>query len=419
MLKLIPSDSSNRKAHLLTLDEVAREGACRMLIKALEAEVTDYIDNYSDLVDTQGNRLVVRNGKAKARSVTVGSGTFKVEVPRINDRRDDCKFRSSMLPPYLRRSANVDSLLPILYLKGLSTNDFAEALKQILGAGVTGLSASSIVSLKKSWDQEFEEWRKRPIKGEFVYIWADGVNVKIRLGEDKKLCLLVIIGARADGSKELLAVDAGWRESKESWKGVLNDLVARGLKAPLLAVGDGALGFWGALRACPEFKNTREQRCWVHQIVNVLDCFPKRLRPRVKSFLHEIMYSDTKADAVAAKNAFANEFNAKYEKGVNKLEKDWEELTAYYSFPAHHWKHLRTTNVIESLFATVKLRTKVTKGAGSVTTAKTMAFKLMREAEKRWKKLHAPAACQDLLNGVEFKDGVVVANKRHQEAMPA
>lgn len=342
-------------------------------------------------------------------------GEVAIRAPRINDQREGFKFTSKILPPYLRKSPNLEGLIPILYLKGLSTGDFSDALASILGDGVKGLSAASIVELKKSWEAEHEEWAKRQLTKQYAYIWADGVHVKVRLGEDKSLCLLVIIGVAVSGKKELLAVEAGYRESKDSWKGVLDNLYSRGMKAPLVAVGDGALGFWAALRECDGYAKVREQRCWVHKIANVLDCFPKRLQGEVKTMLHEMMYANKKSAAEEVKKIFEKSFQEKYPKGVEKLHKDWEELTTFFSFPGVHWKHLRTTNPIESSFATVRLRTKITKGAGSPKAAKAMTFKLLQEAEKRWHSIQHAEHFTDLLNGVEYVNGVVL-HKPSQEA---
>ena len=284
---------------------------------------------------------------------------------------------------------------------------------------MTGLSPSAIIALKKSWEKDFAIWRKRKLSKKYVYLWADGIHVSIRLGEDRKLCLLVIIGVSENGEKELLAVSAGYRESKDSWKDVLDDLRLRGLNTPLLAIGDGALGFWAALREAEGFEDTQEQRCWVHKIANVLDKLPKRIQPRAKSMLHEIMRSETKSDALLAKEKFIATFHEKFPEAVNKVEKDWDELTAFFSFPAMHWQHIRTTNAIESTFATVRLRTNVTKGAGSKTAAETMAFKLLEDAEKTWRKIRGYEEIEKLLNGVAYKNGVVVAPAQHQEASAA
>lgn len=384
MLKVVPTKSEVRQDFELTLDEIAREGARRFLIHALNLEVEQYIQSHKNEVDENGRRLVVRNGVAKSRTITMGSGSVEVQAPRVDDRREGEKFFSSILPPYLRKSPKVESLLPILYLKGLSTNDFKSALAEFLGEGTMGLSPASIVKLKKIWETEFDTWSKREITKKYVYIWADGVNVQVRLGEDKKICLLVIIGATEDGEKELLAVHPGYRESAESWLTVLRSLIDRGLMAPMLAIGDGALGFWSALRSCQGFEKTEEQRCWVHKIANVLDKLPKRLQSDAKSCLHEMMNAATEADSLKARQSFEKLFSEKYPKAVECLVKSWSELTTFFHYPASHWIHLRTTNPIESSFATVKLRTKVTKGAGSKETAAVMAFKLLSECQKRW-----------------------------------
>jgi putative transposase len=414
MLKVVTPKSQNSEVNL-SLDEIAREGAKRMLVQALNFEVNEYVRSHEDLRDESGHRLVVRNGVAQERTVTMGSGAIKVEAPRVNDRRDGFKFTSNILPSYLRKSPKVESLLPLLYLKGLSTNNFGAALKEFFGEGTMGLSASSITSLTKIWDKEFNEWRKKVFTKNYVYIWADGVNVAIRLGEDKKLCLLVIIGADSRGEKEVLAVHAGYRESEDSWKVVLNDLIARGLKAPLLAIGDGALGFWAALRGTEELKNTKEQRCWVHKIANVLDKLPKRLQPQVKSLLHDMMRSESLSAANKVKKQFEDLLHLKFPDVVECLVKDWDKLTEFFNFPAQQWAHLRTTNPIESAFATVKLRTKSTKGAGSPEMAKLMAFKLLIEAQKKWRVLRGADEIKNLLEGVVYKDGIVVTSSNHHE----
>lgn len=416
MLKAVPPKLEPRQDFELSLDEIAREGARRLLVQALHLEVEDYIQRNKHEADAEGRRLVVRNGHGQPRTVTMGSGSVEVRAPRVDDRRENEKFVSKILPPYLRKSPKVESLLPVLYLKGLSTNDFKSALGEILGEGTMGLSPASIVKLKKIWETEFETWSKRAIARKYVYIWVDGVNVEIRLGEDEKLCLLVIIGVTETREKELLAVDGGYRESKDSWLSVLNSLAARGMTAPLVAIGDGALGFWAALRACDGFRETREQRCWVHKIANVLDKLPKRLQPKAKEMLHEMMRAETQAASEKERVQFEKLFSEKYPKAVDCLAKDWPRLVTYFDFPASHWLHLRTTNPIESSFATVKLRTRVTKGAGSKETAETMAFKLLRECEKTWRKINGANEIQNLLDGLEYRDGVVTPRESHHEA---
>jgi len=416
MTTVLPMNSTPRKDFELSLDEIAREGARRLLVQALNQEVEEYVQQFSTEVDESGKRLVVRNGTGQSRSVTMGSGAVEVKCPRVNDKRDGEKFFSSILPPYLRKSLKIESLLPVLYLKGLSTGDFKSALGAFLGEGTMGLSPASIVKLKKVWEEEFDLWSKRPITKKYVYMWVDGVNVQIRLGEDKKTCLLVIIGVTEDGIKELLAVHPGYRESAESWLTVLRSLIDRGMTAPLLAMGDGALGFWAAMRTCKGFEKTEEQRCWVHKIANVLDKMPKRVQPDAKGLLHEMMKAATEADALKARQSFENLFGDKYPKATECLVKSWPELTTFFHYPAAHWTSLRTTNPIESSFATVKLRTKVTKGAGSKETAASMAFKLLQECQKRWRKIRGEKEhLQNLLAGLEYKDGVVVSQSSHQE----
>lgn len=419
MLNLVTPNPITREEFHLTLDQIAQEGARRMLLEALKTEAADYLLRFADERDDHGRRLVVGNGKTQSRNITFGSGTVSVQCPRINDRRPGEKFTSKILPPYLRKSPKVENLLPILYLKGLSSSDFKSALTEILGEGVSGLSASAIISLKKSWEKDFEKWSERKITDRYAYMFADGINLAIRLGDDKKLCLLVIIGVAENGEKHLLSVQSGYRESKESWKALLDSLTERGFRAPELAVGDGALGFWAALREAAGFEKTREQRCWVHKIVNVLDKLPKRVQPRAKGMLHEMMKSETKADATLIRKKFTTEFQAKFPKATECLIKDWEELTAFFSFPATHWVHIRTTNAIESTFATVRLRTNITKGAGSAKAAETMAFKLLDDASRNWRRIRGYEEIENVLKGIEYKDGVMVSLHQNQEAIPA
>lgn len=417
MTRILPIRSAPRKDFELSLDEIAREGARRLLVQCLHLEVEEYISQFTGEVDESGRRLVVRNGVGRTRSITMGCGAVDVQAPRVDDRRDGEKFFSAILPPYLRKSPKVESLLPILYLKGLSTGDFKSALAEFLGEGTMGLSPSSIVKLKKIWEDEFESWSKRVISKKYVYMWVDGVNVQVRLGEDKKVCLLVIIGVTEDGEKDLLAVHPGYRESADSWLAVLRGLVDRGLTAPMLAIGDGALGFWAALRTCKGFEKTEEQRCWVHKIANVLDKMPKRVQPDAKRLLHEMMKAPTEADALSARVSFEKLFDDKYPKATACLVKSWSELTTFFHYPAAHWLSLRTTNPIESSFATVKLRTKVTKGAGNKETAAAMAFKLLQECQKRWRRIRGEQQeIQNLLNGLEYRDGIVVPQISHHEA---
>lgn len=401
----------------LSLDQLARLGAQKLIKKALVEEVNQYLQAHKDLKDNSGHRLVVGNGKAAQRTLLTGSGQIEIQAPRVHDRRPGKKFTSKILPPYLRRSPNVESVLPILYLKGLSANSFSEALEELFGEGAKGLSKSSIHSLKKSWEKDLDSWRSQPITERFVYLWADGVHVNVRLGEDKSLCLLVVIGVTGNGEKKLLAVDSGYRESEDSWRSVFLDLQRRGMEPPLCIVGDGALGLWACTKKMKFFKQTRQQRCWFHKMGNILNKLPKRLHTRAKELLRDMMMADTEADAEITKKVFEQDFTDKHPKAVECLSKDWGKLTTHFNFPAAHWCHLRTTNPIESMFATVKLRTRVTKGSGSVKTAETMAFKLMMEAEKKWRKIRKPEEVKKLLSGAVYKDGIMIESGKDQQAV--
>lgn len=391
------------------LDELAREGARRMLVKALEAEVASYVEAHEQERDERGLALVVRNGKARARKVTLGVGTIEVRAPRVNDRRVDeqggrQRFTSEILPPYMRRSPKVAEVLPILYLRGLSTGDFRPALEGLLGKDAAGLSATNITRLTAEWDEEYQLFRKSSLaEKDYVYVWVDGIHFNVRL-EDDRLCTLVMIGTRPDGTKELIAVEDGYRESTESWASLLRELKRRGMRAPLAAVGDGALGFWAAV--ADVWPETRHARDWCHKLGNVLDKLPKRLQPRAKALLREAMYADTREHAREAMGRFAEEYEAKYPKAVECLRADEEPLLTHFDFPAEHWKHLRTSNVIESPFATVRLRQRVTKGAGSRSKALLMAFKLLDMAQQRWRKLNGAELLPLVRAGVRFVDGV-------------
>jgi len=391
------------------LDELAREGARRMLVKALEAEVASYVEAHEGERDERGLALVVRNGKARARKVTLGVGTIEVRAPRVNDRRLDenggrQRFTSEILPAYMRRSPKVAEVLPILYLRGLSTGDFRPALEGLLGKDAAGLSATNIVRLTAEWDEEYQLFRKTSLaEKDYVYVWVDGIHFNVRL-EDDRLCTLVMIGTRPDGTKELIAVEDGYRESAESWASLLRELKRRGMRAPLVAIGDGALGFWAAV--ADVWPETRHARDWCHKLGNVLDKLPKRLQPRAKALLREAMYADTREHAREAMGCFAEEYEAKYPKAVECLRADEEPLLTHFDFPAEHWKHLRTSNVIESPFATVRLRQRVTKGAGSRSKALLMAFKLLDMAQQRWRKLNGAELLPLVRAGVRFVDGV-------------
>ena len=375
-----------------------------MILAALELEVDQYVQELRHLRDGLGHAMVVRNGHAQERAVQLGAGPLKVRAPRVNDRRPDHRFSSKILPPYMRRSPRLDEALPVLYLRGLSTGDFSEALEALLGPEATGFSATTITRLLKTWQDDYQAWRKRSLKGKaYVYIWADGVYFNIRLGEDRRLACLVVVGVCPDGRKEVLALEDGYRESTGSWASVLRDLKRRGMPTPVLAIGDGNLGFWAALREV--YPETEEQRCWKHKIANVLDKLPKRLQPRAKEALHEIMYAPDRESALEEITLFSEEYGARYPKAVETLTKDQDRLLTFFDFPAKHWIHLRTTNPIESTFSTVKARTKRTKGAGSRKAGLAMAFKLLLAAEKRWRKVNAPHLVALVRAGVEFPNG--------------
>lgn len=409
MLKVVSTEAADGMDGRSLLDEIAREGARRMLVAALEAEVAAYVDAHRAKRDENGHALVVRNGKGRTRKVTVGAGTIPVNAPRVNDRRTDAhgerrRFTSRILPPYMRRSPKVAEVLPVLYLRGLSTGDFREALTSLLGKDAAGLSATNIARLTNEWGTEYRAFQQRSLADrDYVYVWVDGVHFNVRL-EDDRLCTLVMIGVRPDGTKELVTVEDGYRESAESWKTVLRDLKRRGMRAPVVAVGDGALGFWAAVRDV--WPKTRPQRDWVHKLGNILDKFPRRLQPRVKVALREVMYAETRDQAREAITGFAAEYGAKYPKAVASLEKDADALLTFFDFPAEHWKRLRTSNVIESPFATVRLRQRVTKGAGSRTKGLLMAYKLLDMAQARWRRLDGAQLLPLVQVGIRFVDGV-------------
>lgn len=414
MLKIV-TDDADRDDFVATLDELVAEGARRMLVAGLEVEVADYIARHESLVDEAGHRLVVRNGRAEERSLMTGAGALKVQAPRVNDRREGHRYSSYILPRYARKSPKVADVLPVLYLRGLSTGDFAPALAQFFGSDA-GLSSTSIGRLLETWGDEYTAFESRDLSGDdYVYVWADGVHFRIRLEEDR-LCCLVVIGVKADGSKELLACSDGYRESTESWADVLRGLKDRGMTAPMVAVGDGALGFWSALGEV--FPATREQRCWVHKTANILDALPKRLHRQAKAAIHEIYQAETRADAEAEIADFVRVYGDKYPKAVAKLTKDQDVLLTFYDFPAAHWVHLRTTNPIESTFATVRARTKVTKGAGTRRRGLVMAYKLLDAAQDRWRKVNSPELVAHVQAGIEFKDGIRI-ERRTEESRDA
>lgn len=398
-----PSDSSGD-----VLSELLREGAQKMLAAAVEAEVTEWIDRRTHVKDDDGHRQVVRNGYLPKRTITTGVGDVEVQQPRVRDRRAENEkehFTSSILPRYLRKTKSIEELIPWLYLKGVSTGDFHEALQALLGPDAPGLSASTVTRLKSHWEGEYAEWGKRSLEGKnYVYVWADGIHFNIRLEEDRQ-CILVLMGATADGRKELIAVHDGHRESAQSWKELLLDCKARGLTIdPKLATGDGALGFWKALSQV--YPATKEQRCTVHKTANVLDKLPKRLQAVAKSKLHDIWQAETREHANKAFDLFVETYEAKYPKATECLVKDRDVLLAFYDFPAEHWIHLRTTNPIESTFATVRLRHRRTKGNGSRNACLAIVFKLVQSAEKKLRLLNVAKIIPDVIQGVRFVDGV-------------
>jgi putative transposase len=389
------------------LTEVLRRGAKELLEQAVEAEVAAAIAQFAELKDAQGRRRVVRNGYLPARPIQTGIGAVLVKAPRVRDRGGELKFNSSLLPPYLRRTRSLDELLPWLYLKGLSSSDFSGALTALLGPAAPGLSAATICRLKEVWRLEYEQWRRRNLSDkEYVYVWADGIYFGVRL-EDARQCMLVVIGATKDGRKELLGLTDGYRESEASWKDLLLDLKERGLTVdPQLAIGDGSLGFWKALPQV--FGSTRTQRCWKHKSANVLNKLPKGLQAKAKADLNDIWMAETRVAAEQAFDNFLLFYEAKYPKASECLSKDRDTLLTFYDFPALHWQHLRTTNPIESTFATVRLRTSKTRGCVSRGGMLAMVFKLTKVAEQKWYKLKGSEFLVPITQGVRFKDGLLV-----------
>ena len=423
MLTVVPgaadADDPRRRDGSSLIDEIVREGARRMLAEALQAEVDAYIARFVTERDENGHRLVVRNGSHQPREVLTSAGAVEVTAPRVNDRRTDpdtgerCRFSSAILPAWCRKTPKITEVLPLLYLHGLSTGDFVPALGQFLGSSA-GLSAPVITKLTETWKAEQRTFAARDLSGvDYVYLWADGIHVNIRL-EEHKLCLLVLIGVRADGRKELVALADGYRESTESWADLLRDCARRGMRAPVLAVGDGALGFWGALREV--FPQAREQRCWFHKIANVLGALPKSAHPGAKKALAEIWNAEDRRHALDAVKSFEAAYGAKFPKAVAKITDDIEVLLAVYDFPAEHWIHLRTTNPIESTFATVRHRTKITRGPGSRAAGLAMAFKLIEAAQDRWRAVNGPHLVALVRAGATFEGGKLVErpDDRHQ-----
>lgn len=390
------------------LTEVLRKGARDLLARAVEAEVSEFLTAHACLTDEAGRQRLVRHGHLPTRDVLTGIGSVPVKVPRVRDRGDGpekIRFVSKLLPPYLRKAKSVEELIPWLYLKGISTGDFQEAMAALLGPDAGGLSSSTISRLKADWWADYERWSRRDLSARrYVYFWADGVYFKPRFDQDRQ-CMLVIVGADEWGNKDILGLVDGYRESAQSWRELLLDLKRRGLtSAPDLAVGDGALGFWNALREV--FGETREQRCWVHKIGNVLNAMPKSVQPKAKAHLQDIWMAETRAEADGAFDYFVDAYAAKYDRAVSKLMKDQDVLLSFYDFPAEHWKHIRTTNPIESTFATVRHRTTKTKGCLSRKTALAMTFKLMMSAKHKWRKLDGANRMPEIIQGIAFKDGI-------------
>jgi len=395
------------------LDEIVREGARRMLQAAIDNDVDAFIAQHAERRDEQGRRQVVKNGSLPKREILTGAGAIPVTQGRVRDNNPDpngrVTFSPGILPSYLRKTTAIEELIPWLYLKGISTGDFGEALQSLVGERAGGLSANVVCRLKDQWSAEYDQWSRRDLSDkQYVYVWADGIYAKVRLEDDanKKQCLLVLMGATADGQKELIAVLDGYRESEQSWSELLLDLKQRGLTmSPKIAVGDGALGFWAALRKV--FPDTREQRCWVHKTANVLNKMPKSVQPKAKGDLHEIWQAETKDDANKAFDHFLEKYNAKYAAACDCLKKDRDVLLTFYDFPAEHWSHLRTTNPIESTFATIRLRHRKTKGCGSRRASLAMMFKLAQSASKKWRRLNCHEKITLVIEGRSFKDGII------------
>ncbi|MBT8491315.1 MAG: IS256 family transposase [Deltaproteobacteria bacterium] len=401
--------SPEKESSKEVLEEILREGARRLLQAAIENEVTEYLERYHHMTDAQGHRLAVRNGYLPMREIITGLGPLPVRQPRVDDRKlrrqeYGAPYTARILPRYLRRIPSIDNLIPALYLKGISTGDFPQALSAILGPSAKGLSPTNIVRLKSMWEEEYHGWSKRDLSDkEYVYFWADGIYFNVRLDDDR-VCILVIMGADKEGNKELVAVSDGYRESTISWREVLLDLRRRGLqKGPHLSIADGGLGYWAALAEV--FPQSREQRCWVHKTANILDKLPKSMQSRAKAHIHDMYRAESKHSALSAYDHFVRVYTDKYPKAVACLEKDKDVLFTFYDFPAAHWIHIRTTNPIESTFATVRHRTRRTKGCGSRTATVTMVFKLVQEAQKTWKKLKGYNLISLVLQKRVFIDG--------------
>jgi putative transposase len=419
MLRVVTDDEGGAEIRS-AIDEICAEGARRMLAAALEAEVDAYVTALAGERDERGHRLVVRNGHAEARRIATGGGAIEVTAPRVDDRRVDphtgerARFRSQILTPWCRRSPKVTEVLPLMYLHGMSSGDFAPALAEFFGSA-SGLSASVITRLTAQWQADQRAFAQRSLADrDYVYVWVDGIHFNVRL-EEERLCALVVVGVRVDATKELVAITDGYRESTQSWADLLRDLRRRGMRAPVLAVGDGALGFWAALRDV--FPETREQRCWVHKAANVLSALPASVQSGARRALAEVRDAEDRDHAEAAAKRFAADYGTKFPKATAKLTDDLEVLLTFYDFPAEHWLHLKTTNPIESTFATVRLRTRVTKGPGSRAAGLAMAFKLIEAAQARWRAVNGPHLVALVRAGARFEKGVIVERlEQEQEA---
>lgn len=392
------------------LEQTLRNGAQRLLSNAIEEEVEAYIGRHASERDERGHRLVVRNGHAPERRIQSGLGPITVKTPRVDDRCEGRRFTSAILPRYLRKVPSLENLIPTLYLMGVSTSDMERALEALLGAGARGLSASTVVRLKEVWQQEFAQWKERDLSCKrYVYVWVDGIYFNVRLDEARP-CVLVVVGALSDGTKELVALQDGERESQQSWTELMVKLKHRGLtQAPALAIGDGALGFWSALEE--QWPSCHGQRCWVHKTANVLDKLPKKQQPAAKTALHEIYLAPTQAQAQEAFDAFGQIYGDKFPKAWACLEKDRDQLLSFYNFPAAHWVHLRTSNAIESSFAMVRHRSRQTKGCGSREATLALVFKLGRECERKWRRLNSAELIDKIIRGVLFSDGIELEQK--------
>ncbi len=391
------------------LTEIIRKGAQKILAEALDIEIKTFIGNYRDLRLSDGRQRITRNGFLSEREIATGVGKVSVKAPRARDRgnkQEDDKicFSSSILPSYLRKTKSLEELIPWLYLKGISAGDFSEALAAIIGKDAKGFSQPVVSRLKSKWKDEFDNWRNRDLSEKrYVYCWVDGIHCNVRM--DDKQCILVVMGATPDGKKELVAVEGGYRESKQSWRELLLKMQKQGLTtSPELMIGDGALGFWSAVSEV--FPDSKWQRCWVHKTANVLNKLPKSGQPKAKERIHDIYMAETKEDAIKAYDLFIRTYEAKYPKATDCLLKDRDSMLAFYDFPAEHWQHIRTTNPIESTFATVRLRTRKVRGCFSSQTVINMAFKLCQSAEKKWRRLRGYKRLAEIIEGVNFIDGI-------------